>query len=657
MTSRHLMHFPLFSERLSKPVALDPTPEQRLILDHPPTQHARVLAGPGTGKSFTMVRLLQNLVRDSPRIRVRMLSFTRAATAELAQKFTETSQTASTSTVHSFAISVLMQNPGVSGLPEPLRIADTWETDNIVKPTLAKRLGVTLPVLKRLLIEMEANFQSLQEEHNETIPSALRLRFRGAWGEHRQVFGYTLLQELPFALLRALKQHDDLAGIDLDLLIVDEYQDLNACDLGMLHLVSQHSGCAVIGTGDDDQSIYSWRKAAPEGIRNLLCDYRPARDYSLSVTQRCGKRIIEWATQVISGDPDRPAGRPPLRPADDSPDGEVAMLRFQSNDQEAKGVAALVSGLIARQGLSPRDILVLMRSDHNQKFSKPIGTELKELSIPCSDSDQVKRLLDEDSVRRWLALFRLLENREDSLAWATLLHLTSGVGARFRDDYIYDAARKTGGTFGSVLLQRYAAGFGDGPRSAGQARTTVAAALRWVDEQELPENGAENGWGHWIIERTARGHFPQLPDEFRSLLVEIDESLEHAPTQHNSLGRYVGQIDPLGTDLRTSSDEGVRLMTMARSKGLTVRASIVVGLEENLMPWPNADRSEERRLLYVAMTRAKEYLYCTWTQYRQGVSAYAGHQGSGRRSLCPFLEETDMEPCDGFTFVKKRFDI
>ena len=632
-----------------------PTAEQSRILRHSPTQHARVLAGPGTGKSFTMVRLLQNLVKESPSIRVRMLSFTRAATAELAEKFTDASQTASTSTVHSFAISVLMQNPGVSGLPEPLRIADNWETETIVKPTLARRVGVTLKMLKRLLIEMEANFQSLAEEQNETISPALRARFRGAWGEHRQVFGYTLLQELPFALHRALEQHDDLSGMDLDLLIVDEYQDLNACDLGMLRLVSQHSGCSVIGTGDDDQSIYSWRKAAPEGIRNLLRDYHPACDYSLSVTQRCGSRIIDWATQVIAGDPDRPADRPPLRSADGSPDGEVALLRFRSNDEEARGVARLVGSLIVCEKLQPRDILVLMRADHNGRFSREIAKELEALSIPSSDSDQVKRLLAEDSVRRWLALFRLLENREDSLAWATLMHLTPRVGPQFTEGYIYDTARKAGSTFGSVLLQRYTAGFGDGPRSAGQARTTISAALKWLDEQVLPEDGPDNGWGDWIIERTAQGHFPELPEEFQRLLVEIDESLESAPTQHKSLSRYVGQIDPLGTDLRTSSDEGVRIMTMARSKGLTVRATIVFGLEENLLPWPNADRSEERRLLYVAMTRAKEYLYCTWTGDRQGVTAYAGRQSTGRRSLCPFLEETDIGPQEGYSFLRQRF--
>ena len=186
-----------------------PTREQRRILRHPPTRHARVLAGPGTGKSTTMVRFLQKLPSD---LRVRMLSFTRAATSELAQKFSDSSLTTATSTVHSFAISVLLRNPGVSGLPEPLRIADNWETENIVNPTLAKRIGVRIKTLEDLLLEMAANFQSLTEEQHEGIDPQLRQRFRGAWDEHRRVFGYTLLAELPYALHRALEQHDHLAA-------------------------------------------------------------------------------------------------------------------------------------------------------------------------------------------------------------------------------------------------------------------------------------------------------------------------------------------------------------------------------------------------------------------------------------------------------------
>ena len=125
----------------------EPTDEQYAILSHNATRHARVLAGPGTGKSTTMVALLGQLLEEDDSLRVRMLTFTRAATAELAEKIAIHSKEAERpSTIHSFAISVLLRNPGTGGFPEPLRIADTWESKNIVHRTLAKRIGVQVKV-------------------------------------------------------------------------------------------------------------------------------------------------------------------------------------------------------------------------------------------------------------------------------------------------------------------------------------------------------------------------------------------------------------------------------------------------------------------------------------------------------------------------------
>ena len=168
-----------------------------------------------------------------------------------------------------------------------------------------------------------------------------RARFYGGWSEHRQVYGYTLLAELPYALLHAIQNHSDLEGVDFDLLIVDEYQDLNACDLSVLQNLADR-GCSIIGAGDDDQSIYAFRRAAPEGIRRFGEDYPQFADYALSVSQRCGSRIIEWATYVIEGDPDRPRIRPRLRPAEGSSPGEVALLAFDDQVTEAEGIADLV---------------------------------------------------------------------------------------------------------------------------------------------------------------------------------------------------------------------------------------------------------------------------------------------------------------------------
>lgn len=464
------------------------------------------------------------------------------------------------------------------------------------------------------------------------------------------VLGYTLLSELPFALRRALQEHDDLDGIDFDLLLVDEYQDLNACDLDVLRLISEQGKCSVIGTGDDDQSIYSWRKAAPEGIRRFPTDYVPASDYSLSVTLRCGKTIIEWANHVISGDPARPTYRQTLNPRPNSPDGEVALLRFDSDRAEANGIAKLVERLIDREGLDPKDILVLMRTDHHGTFSKPIRNELEKRDIECSDPNFVPRVLAEAGNRKFLELLRLLVYKNDSISWASLLHLTSGVGSSFFE-YVYDRAKAAGRTFSDELLRAYEDDFPDAPRSAQKVKIAMEPILRWLEDTGIPKEQPDNGWGQWIIEHSGAGVLSEINDEFRDLLFKLDSVVK----DEQLLARYLAQVEPLGRDLVLAQSEGVRLMTMSGSKGLTVRATIIAGVEDGLVPRPDCDLSEERRILYVAMTRAKEYTFCTWARRRQEPTARAGASSMDRRLVCHFLENGPINSEDGRAFLESRF--
>lgn len=625
------------------------TPEQTLLLKHDPSQHARVLAGPGTGKSTTMVALLNSLLEKDSSLRVRMLTFTRAATAELAEKVASHPHTTERpSTIHSFSISVLLLNPGTGEFPEPLRIADTWEFKTIVRSTLAKRTGVTVRILDKLINEMASNWESLTDEIDPEISEEDRIRFKGAWNEHRIVFGYILLQELPYALRRALDNHDDLDGIHFDLLLVDEYQDLNACDLEVLKLLSKKGGCNIVGTGDDDQSIYAWRKAEPEGIRRFLTDYSSACDYSLSVSLRCGKKIIEWANSVIQRDPDRPKERAVLKAQPDAPDGEVALLRFAGHRAEAKGIAKLVKAL-SEKNIALKDILILMRTDHNGTFSKAIREELDKLKIPYSDPSSIYTLLEQSDNRRLLELVRLLLNPNDSIAWASLLSLTNGVGETFFD-YIYERAKKRGATFAAELLSSYQNDFPDGPRTAGKAKKEMETVLQWIDENAVPDKQPENGWGSWIPEFASQSSFVPTPtDEFRNLLLKLDELAE----KERPLGRYLGQIEPLGKDLAQAHSEGVRIMTMGGSKGLTVRATIIAGVENNIIPRPNSDPSEELRILYVALTRAKEYVLCTWAKNRRGPTARAGKSSMNRRNLTSFLSDGPVKSEDGETFITR----
>lgn len=629
----------------------EPTDQQYAILSHDPTRHARVLAGPGTGKSTIMVALLGRLLKENVSLRVRMLTFTRAATAELAEKIANHSKEAERpSTIHSFAISVLLRNPGTGGFPEPLRIADTWESKNIVYPTLAKRIGVQVKVLKKLIQEMASNWESLTDKEDPEISDTDRVRFRGAWIEHRRVLGYTLLQELPYRLHHALNVHDDLKGIDFDLLLVDEYQDLNSCDLDVIKLLSEKSGCVVIGTGDDDQSIYSWRNAAPEGIRRFLNDYNDAEDYPLSVTLRCGKRIIDWANHVIQGDPDRPSDRAVLDPLPNSPEGEIAFLHFPGNKAEAKGIAELVKGLM-NKGVEPKDILILMRTDHNHMFSKPIREALEECDIPYSDPSYVSDLLKQANNRKLLVLLRLLINRNDSIAWASLIHLTRGVGPAFYL-YIYNRAKDAGVAFSKELLNGYNNNFPDAPLPARKVKEMMDSTLPWLQQNVLPDEQPEQGWGRWIVDLCSNDDFlPEVTGDFETLLLNLDELSE----EQQSLERYLGQIEPLGKDLAQAQSEGVRIMTMGGSKGLTVRATIIVGVENRLIPRPESNLSEERRILYVAMTRSKDYLFCTWATSRSGPTARAGHISLDRRCHSEFLNDGPIQSEDGQRFLEGRF--
>ena len=255
----------------------EPTPEQREILAHDRRRHARVLAGPGTGKSATVVALVDQLLVGNPAPRIKLITFTRAATAELAKKVSDhpAAATERPSTMHSFSISVLLRNPGTGHFPQPLRIADSWENDEIVKPTLAKRINVRVTKLDNLIREMAANWEYLEPRELPDVDPADRARFLAGWHEHREIYGYTLLAELPFAFRQALHDHAELEGVQYDMLIVDEYQDLNACDLEVLHLIADR-GCAIIAAGDDDQSIYSFRYAAPAGIRTCSRSSQPS---------------------------------------------------------------------------------------------------------------------------------------------------------------------------------------------------------------------------------------------------------------------------------------------------------------------------------------------------------------------------------------------
>jgi DNA helicase-2/ATP-dependent DNA helicase PcrA len=550
------------------------------------------------------------------------------------------------STIHAFCIAVLLRNNGVGEFPRPFRMADDWETDKIVEPSLARRLGIRKRDVAKLFSELAANWESLNPAEVVNVPAEVRARFMGGWREHRQIMGYALLSELPYALRTALRDHPDLDGVDFGVLIVDEYQDLNACDLDVLRRLAAR-GCTIIAAGDDDQSIYSFRKAHPQGIRDFLRDYPGAADYPLTITRRCARNIVDWANYVIQGDPARHPERRSLRAATTATAGEVGLLAFPGNVSEARGIARLVNHLIADRRVQPEEVLILVRSDHHGLFTAPIKEELGRRQIPFSDPNDVRETLADPPNRKALNILRLCVHREDSLAWASMLYLTHGIGDTFFD-YIYDRARETLATFGQTLLLAYGDGFPDlSAGLRGRADALIAEVLGQIEVVELPAAQPENGWGHWIVEIYGESDV-RLSAAMAELLKEIDARTETT----DDLGRYLGQVAPIAKDIALEKNGKVRIMTLASSKGLTVKATIIAGLETGLIPMDDCDPAEERRLLYVGMTRAEDFLFGTWSRRRRGPTARMGRdQVVERRHLSTLIDGGPVESEDGDEYL------
>jgi DNA helicase-2/ATP-dependent DNA helicase PcrA len=630
------------------------TDEQRAILKHPPFEHGRVLAGPGTGKSTTAAALAQELMMRDPIPRVKFLTFTRAATAELSKLISTqtTEDIKSASTIHSFSVSAIVRNPGCAPFPHPLRISDKYEYEFLIKPHLAQKINVGKKKLVELVKEMSAKWASLVEMPNEGVSPEERARFLGVWMQHRHVFGYTLLDELPDLLRQALRDHDDLLGLDYDLLIVDEYQDLNACDLEVLHRLSQR-GMKILAVGDDNQSIYySLRKAHPAGIRNFPQEYEVKRqyDYQLTICQRSPRTIFNWAQHVIRGLPDFDPHRSPISFAETAHQGMCSLLSFPDDDNEARGVFDLIGWLHHHKNIPLSEILILYRTDtFGSPFVDRIYPALSDNGIELSLSSRIDDLLNDESNRKLLAILHLAVNQEDSLAWWTLIKLRPSLGDAFVN-YLYNRAVRANTTFGAAFIREAQNGFVECQPSL--RRQTEIASTLWRETFEILNQimDEEVGtWGRWIIEKIDNGQLPECSQEFRELLLAIDDEAED---EEWDLGRFLSQIQPKGKDLFQSKSNGVRFMTMTGSKGLTARATIVVGVDNDLIPHRWGDVNEERRLLYVAMTRPKEFLFMTWVTMRTGQAAHLGRANFGRRQPTEFLRGGPVESEDGRGFIE-----
>jgi len=273
--------------------------------------------------------------------------------------------------------------------------------------------------------------------------------------------------------------------------------------------------------------------------------------------------------------------------------------------------------------------------------------QLEAINIEIINLDWIEEVLAEPALRRAIAMAHIAQERNDSLAWWTLLKITNGISSAFID-YIATST-DFGETFGDAVLRMHPEFVGaPSERSrttASQLVRQVLAAINAIDFARYIQD--EDGWGGWLRRWVG---IDVLSVDAHRLLQEVGRRV---PVE-DGLGYFLGQLEPVGKDLASNAN-AVRIMSMSSSKGITVNTAIVMGVESGIIPLPNGELNEERRLLYVAMTRATDLTVLTGAARRTGATARRGienvNQPRGRSPLLTNIPIGQWQ--DGQEYVRR----
>ena len=619
--------------------------------------HVCLLAGPGTGKTLTLSRRTLYLIKEHIVMpsQILALTFTRAAAHELRQRVADelgpdNKMPPRISTLHSFALSQLLRNaPVVTMVPRPLRIADDWEERNIIEEDIKRILNTDIRTVRHKFNQLSSDWQTLVAEAEKWDLSYPDPQFLGAWRKHRETYGYMLRSELVYQLKKSLEQNPNFTlEQSYKQILVDEYQDLNRCDLAVVKALTGAGG-QVFVTGDDDQSIYGFRFAHPQGIRMFEKDYHPCKLLQLEHCLRCDRSILNLSLFVANLDPQRIPK--PLKPIPDAGEGEVHVLSFDNQDEEAQSVARICKYLIEVVGYEPRDILLLIRTDRHGAFSAVLREALKKVNIPVASRADVLDPLDERDGREFLAIIRLCVNPKDHLAWRTLLQIRqNGIGEETISG-IYELAANKGLTFAEALWT-----IEDSPGCLPRRGTRLYQELEAISNviHQFDVKTAEPEELPGLLSKVAE---KTIQDEERrdEILVYVQRILESSEAR--TLEDLLSSMSASLGDKEQEIDPGsVNILTMHKAKGLTADTVFLVGAEDEYIPGDqlgDEKEGDERRLLYVSLTRARHAVYITYCGRRTGQQKWTGRNaGRLKRTLSRFLIDAPIKPESGRAYCQ-----
>lgn len=564
-----------------------------------------VAAGPGTGKTFSLMRRLARLleVEGVHPERILVCTFTRTAAGDLARAVATLgiagAEEVEAQTVHALCFSMLAQEAVLRATGRTPRPLLQSEERFLLEDLRQAGLGGIRDCGKQLRA-FSAAWARLQHEQPGWPASADDRRFQAALQAwllfHRaMLIGELIPEGLKYLRLNPLAPHRTA----FDHILVDEYQDLNRAEQQLIELIS---GGSLVVIGDEDQSIYSFKHAHPEGIVEFPGAHPETEQAQLDECRRCPRKVVAMANALIVNNASR--SNRALRPFPGNPEGEIFSVQWRDMQGEAQGLARFIKARIDAGAIQPGEVLALAP---RREFGYLLRDQLVALGVPAH-SFFSEELLDGDpkdddvcQAQKALALLTLLADREDRVA----LRCWCGFGSNSLRALPWAALKahcEQSGESPWAALEKLEAG------TLAIARTGPLVERFTVLKVELARLGALTGAALFDA------IFPPA-ENWAEAFAPAKEHLEEGrggPRELSGLiRRHITQPE-LPTDV-----DFVRVMSLHKSKGLTAKMVLIVGALEGLMPsidhraLPAEQRrslEEQRRLFYVAVTRSRETL-------------------------------------------------
>ncbi len=593
-----------------------------------PDGHILVLAGAGSGKTRVLTQRIAYLVNQhgvNPRD-ILAITFTNKASAEMKSRLAEVTDCADRmwiSTIHSMCAKILRFEAQHLGYTSSFSIYSDTDSEKLIK---------------RIVAEMHLDDDNIAKNAMWHISKAKNAgmspeRYGNEYGYERQIDTIVAIYKKYEEMLKRANSmdFDDLLLNVLKLfktnkevlnkysnrfryISVDEFQDTNTVQYEILKLLqSKHQNLFVVG--DDDQSIYGWRGAEIKNILNFDKDFPDAKIFKLEQNYRSTKKILNVANEIIS----KNKNRHDKQLWTENSDGvRIETYCGYNESEEAYHVVSQIESLVRYCKMEYSDFAILMRMN---ALSRSFEQECTKLGIPVKVFGGFK-FFERKEIKDLVAYLKVVTNLYDDESLLRIINVPKrGIGDTTIKKLAQIADQNKMPILQVLTNEELLSVFNKG------TRTKLLNFARLIDELYLYQKDHEVAdFVNYVINKTA--YRDSLCDKEAEMdrirnLDEFMNSVEEFVKQNPgcSVRDYIESVT-LVADRDVDDDSNyVTLATVHAAKGLEFKVVFVVGLEDGIFPNSRAkidtcEMEEERRLMYVAVTRAKERLYLTCAKNR-----------------------------------------